>query len=342
MKMSLFERAITCCLLGAGTFAVASGMKLTAHTTDGAGGSIARSDGDDDGDSDGQEEASSADDERDAEEGMDNGNNEETMAKLVAEIHKATGAAKEEKRDALKNALADVFRKRTQMQRTRIEGMKEKLEAIESQLERRSNLEEQIVQRRLAELLGDKDELSWDHDTAIDVDGLGKSEGAKHLWGRAFGFEFPGAFDAERSDWRSSLGHQIDPQVREQLLLAKKQAEQAERAAVDAARHLRDARNSDAKLLEKTAAERVRFADEGQTRWREMRNNFERKLPELDVLQKSFEGKQTLLGQLKGKDGEMDALREMLEAMQSQSKLIEKQLDELAKKKAEAAKTPRK
>ena len=56
MKLNLFERAITCCLLGAGTIAIASGMKLTSHPTEGVGGGFVCSDDDDNGDEDNGDE----------------------------------------------------------------------------------------------------------------------------------------------------------------------------------------------------------------------------------------------------------------------------------------------
>ena len=339
MKLSLFERAITCCLLGAGTIAVASGMKLTAHPTEGTGGSFVSSDGDD-------ELAVSTDEDQDVEEGLED-IDEGAIAKLIAEAQEATDEAKEDRRNALKDALSEVFRKRTQAQRTRIEGMKARLESIESQLERRSNLEDQIVQRRLAELLGDKDELSWDHEPAIDFDELGKTDGPKHFWGRAFGFEFPKELSMVHSDAMATFGHdKIDPRAREQFLQAKKQAEQAKKQAEQAEsgaadtvkRFLKDRNNQEAAAMEKNWTERIHAKESERGLRGNLNNSLDRKLPELERFQKTLEGKRKELEKFKGKDGEMDALRGKLEAMQAQSKMLEQQLEGIAKMKAEAAK----
>ena len=334
MKMSLFERAITCCLLGAGTFAVASGMKLTAHSTDGTGSIFVSSEGDDDDGND--RESGSTDDEQDADEGKDNDINEDRIAKLVAEAENASDEAKEEKRNELRDALTEVFRKKTQAQRTRIEGMKEKLEAIETQLERRSNLEEQIVQRRLAELLGDKDELSWDHEPAFDVDVLGRLGGAKHSWGSAFGFDLDRVMEMEYSNIIAKKGnHQIDSRAREQLLQAKKQAELAGKATAAAARQFLDAQNSDSRLLEKRAAERVRNAGEVESQLRFLRNTLDRKLPELGELKKEYVEKKKLFEQHLLENSKGDDINNW----KMQLKVLDEKLEEFAKQKAEAAKS---
>ena len=319
MKLSLFERAITCCLLGAGTIAVASGMKMTSHRTEGTGASMVRPDGDDD--------AESPDGAQDAEEGTESDDDEAEGAieKLIVEAQEATDEAKEEKRNALKDALTEVFRKRTESQRTRIAGMKAKLEAIEAQLDRRTNLEDQIVQRRLGELLGDKDELSWDHEPAIDFDGLGKSDGAKHFLDRAFGFEFPTEFPLELESVMTMANdkyRQTDPRSREQLLQARKQAEQAKMQAERVA--------TEFATVQKKRMEQARFTNENNSELRAIRSDLDCKLPDWIGLQKSIEGKQRLLEQIRGKEGEMEALRgklNKLDVMRGQSDALQQQIE---------------
>lgn len=329
MKLSLFERAITCCLLGAGTIAVASGMKMTSHPNEGAGASMVRPDVDDD--------AESPDGVQEAEAGMESDGDEGEVAieKLIAEAQEATDETYEEKRNALKDALTEVFRKRTESQRTRIAGMKAKLEAIEAQLDRRTNLEDQIVQRRIGELLGDKDELSWDHEPAIDFDGLGKTDRAKHFLGRAFGFEFPTEFPLELESVMAMANdnfRQTDPRSKEQFLQARKQAEQAKKQAGKVA--------AEFAAVQKKRMEQARSTSEKNSDLQVLRSDLDSKLSDLTGLQKSIEGKQRLLEQIRGKEGEMEALRgklNKLDVMRGQSEALQQQLEAAAKRNAETA-----
>lgn len=328
MKLSLFERAITCCLLGAGTIAVSSGMKMTSHPNEGAGASMVRTDGDD---------VESLDGAQDAEVGTESDDDEGDGAieKLIVEAQEATGETKEEKRNALKDALTEVFRKRTESQRTRIAEIKTKLEAIESQLDRRTNLEDQIVQRRLGELLGDKDELSWDHEPVVDFDGLGKTDRAKHFLGRAFGFEFPTEFSFDLESvitMANDKYRQTDPRSHERVLQARKHAEQAKKQAERVA--------TEFATVQKKRMEQARSTTEKNSDLRVLGSDLDSKLPDLTGLQKSIEGKQRLLEQIKGKEVEMKALRgklDKLDLMRGQSEALQQQIEAAAQGNANTA-----
>ncbi len=342
MKFNLFERAITCCLLGAGTIAIASGMKLTSHPTEGAGVGFVCSDDDDNSDDDNSDEdqVERTEVELDDDEDMKDGDDEGAIAKLIAEAHEASDENKEEKRIAIKDALTDTFRKRTQAQRTRIASMKEKLEAIESQLERRSNLEDQIVQRRLGELLGDKDELGWDHEPEIDLESLGNAAEPRQFLRRMYGFEFPKNYPTEYGTrmamaMATDANLRSDPLAREQLLQAKKQVEQAERAASEVKRQFREVRIPDSAAVKDEVLSRIRrLKDLGKL---EDLHTLERSLPDLEGVPKLLDGRQKHFEQLKGNDGDVVALRGKLEAMRAQSNAIELQIEAIAKKNAEAA-----
>lgn len=138
MKWNLFERGITCLLLSAATIAVASGVKLADPPEDDEVAMVTE---------EGAEEEiaeSVAEDvsEELAEVSIEDDQSEERLNALVEEIQSASEGEKGAKRETLKIALTEVFRKRTEAQRTRIAMMREKLETIEAQLERRSTAED--------------------------------------------------------------------------------------------------------------------------------------------------------------------------------------------------------
>ncbi len=243
MRFSFAERAITCGLLGAVTLAAASGMnRLDVFAQDPAEAS-------------GGQGKRRLDSEFEFNERVADGgpSSEQRLAKLVEAVHKATNADKEAKKSALKRALAEIFSNKTEVQQKRISEMRDRLQAVQSQLERRVELQEQIVQRRLSELLGEKDELSWELESAIGPellesgvlsvlgDVLSDRTRLPNSSGPESPFEFPTEFPPAAAFRELSL-----PQFR-------KQAEQAERAATDAnrARENHDrARNIESRIRE--------------------------------------------------------------------------------------------
>lgn len=67
-----------------------------------------------------------------------------------------------EARQKLEDVLKAAFQVRLQLQGLEIAAIKSKLADIESRVQRRSQLRQQIIDRRLHELLGEKDDLSWE------------------------------------------------------------------------------------------------------------------------------------------------------------------------------------
>ena len=336
MKLNSLERTLTCCLVGAATIAIASGWKHADPPKEDQVRFV--------GSAGLEKSVELGDDESVIEDSVSRVRFElvelveETVDKkldrLVEAFEKATSADKEGIRSSLKEALTKVFRERTEAQRTRIAGMKERLNAIESQLDRRSMLEEQIVQRRLGELLGDKDELSWDHEPAIEALEIAeRRRESREPIERALEFitefpkEFPTFEDNQTADQR---GQQR----------AKKSAE--ERTA-ETAKRAREAQKSAAKTLE-----RVRSAKDGEAILRDQRSRMESdrkkievQLPALEGLRESLlDGRAVFEEFFRGRDAQVkaEALRAELEAVQAQSEMLKKQLDELSKPKSEGSK----
>jgi hypothetical protein len=67
-----------------------------------------------------------------------------------------------EARQKLEDILEASFKLRLQLQGLEVAAIKSKLADIESRVQRRSQLRQQIINRRLRELLGEKDDLSWE------------------------------------------------------------------------------------------------------------------------------------------------------------------------------------
>ncbi len=303
MKWNLFERGITCLLLSAATIAVASGVKLADPPEDDEIAMVAEEEAE-------EEIAESvAEDvaEESAEVSIEDGESEESLSALVEEAQSASEGEKGAKRETLKNALTEVFRKRTEAQRTRIALMREKLEAIEAQLERRSTAEDQIVQRRMSELLGDKDELSWDHEPEVNLSNQKRAQQeAATLDFIAFPTEYPmeieiasgrelreqsaaGIASEKRLD---AIGHSI------REVIATVNADRAK--AVQA----REQATSRASLAERNA-----------------------RLKDLNRVNRNGNHSHG------DREQQVEQLRQELESMRSQSKALEKQLQEISKAK---------
>lgn len=267
MKSGIAERAITCGLLGAATIAVASGMnRLDVFAQDPVEANKAVAPGKLVGEFELLERVADA-----------GASGEQRLAKLVEAVEKASDADKEAKKIALKKALIEIFKTKTQAQQKRIAEMKERFQTIESQLERRMELQEQIVQRRLRELLGEKDELSWDPESAVDIglleSGLNGKSGVATRWllsgagpeSPVEGYlnaamDYPKVFPAEypvEHSFEFPLAGAAASRDR-YLQRSKLGADQAERAATDAKRTAErgeqvrnaEARLRDAKMLQ--------------------------------------------------------------------------------------------
>lgn len=304
MKWNLFERGITCLLLSAATIAVASGVKLADPPEDDEVAMVAE---------EGAEEVETAESVTEvvadelAEVSIEDGGSDERLRALVEEIQSASEEEKGAKRETLKNALTEVFRKRTEAQRTRIAMMREKLETIEAQLERRSTAEDQIVQRRMNELLGDKDELSWDHEPEMSL-----SNGKRALKERAI-MEFPRNFPTE---FPMEVEIANERELREHSsagLAFEKRRDSFDRSVRD--------------VIERANADRAKAV--------QARNQASR--ASLGELNTRLKGLNPLTGNINQSQGDraqqVEHLRQQLEAMRSQSKALEKQLQEISKAK---------
>ena len=305
MKWNLFERGITCLLLSAATIAVASGVKLADPPEDDEVAMIAEE----------AEEVEIAESVTEAvvdelaEVSIEDGGSDERLSAMVEEVQSASDGEKEAKREMLKNALTEVFRKRTEAQRTRIALMREKLETIEAQLERRSTAEDQIVQRRMSELLGDKDELSWDHEPDVNL-----TNGKRAMQERAI-LDFPSNFPTEfPMEVEIASGRELREQSSAGVAY--------ERRRVDVERAAREAAIARAN------------ADRAKTAFTRSQAASQKSLGELNTRLKGLNrlngnGNQTH----DDREQKVEQLRQQLEAMRSQSKALEKQLQEISKAK---------
>jgi hypothetical protein len=305
LRFDFAERAITCGLLGAITIAVASGMHRVQVDTDSAA------------DPNSPQRARAVIQEFVFEERLDGelANTEQRLAKLVESVERATDADKDAKKSELKQALTEIFRQRTEAQRKRIAEMKDRLNKIESQLDRRVELQEQIVQRRLGELLGEKDELSWepasDFDTGIlevrrPLDDWSGKLGLPSATGTESPAEYPFEFPVPAA---AALRDRTTPRSR-------KGAEQVEKAANDAKRAAEQIRSlhvlpHDTKMLmDKQSRDPVQ-------------------LGALENLRGSLVLQERLLSELqeKKKMGLGAQTEERLKALQAQFEILQKQLE---------------
>lgn len=81
-----------------------------------------------------------------------------TLQKRYAEQHPKITAARRE----LESLLEQSFQSRLQIQSIEVSILQSRLKKIESRVHQRAQLREQIIDRRLHELLGEKDDLSWE------------------------------------------------------------------------------------------------------------------------------------------------------------------------------------
>ncbi len=80
-------------------------------------------------------------------------------------------------RGELESLLEKAFQSRIQIQSIEVSILKDRLQNIESRVQQRAQLRQQIIDRRLHELLGEKDDLSWEVAQAGPVLSASSSEG---------------------------------------------------------------------------------------------------------------------------------------------------------------------
>ena len=236
MKFTFFERVIACSLLGATTVAVASGMHQVQPPKDGPETRVEQVDEVVVEEAEEPIEVTVSDVfEEIADPAASQDIREESIGKLVEAVAKASGDEKEHKKEDLKSALSNIFQKRIEVQKTRLAEMRKKLDSIEEQLDKRSSLEEQIVQRRVSELLGEADELSWDATPKVGLGNPGLNEIrlddlARLSWANTdiANDKFRKSFD-DKAKQAKSFGD------------AQKQFAEAQKAAGDVAKRMADA-----------------------------------------------------------------------------------------------------
>ncbi len=322
LKFNFAERAITCGLLGAVTIAVASGMHRVEVDTDSAA------------DPNAAQKARAVIQEFVFEDSLVDAlaNTEQRLAKMVKKVENATDADKDAKKSELKQALIEIFRNRTEAQRKRIAEMKDRLKTIESQLDRRVELQEQIVQRRFGELLGEKDELSWeptsDFDTGImevrrPLDDWSGKLGLPSATGTESPADYPKVLPAEypaESPAPASASSRDRTTPR-----SRKGAEQVEKAANDAQR----------------AAEQIRGLHVLPHDTRILTDKLSRdpvQLGALENLRGSLVLQERLLGELQEKKMGLGALtEERLKALQAQFEILQKQTEAIRRQALESA-----
>jgi hypothetical protein len=81
--------------------------------------------------------------------------------RLARQWRQAEGDERERLRADLQELLADIFQQKLDLRQQRIEGLQDKLEEEQAQLERRQAARDEIIDRRLRDLLGEDHELDW-------------------------------------------------------------------------------------------------------------------------------------------------------------------------------------
>ena len=314
LRFNFAERAITCGLLGAVTIAVASGMHRVEVDTDSAA------------DPNSPQSARAVIQEFVFEERLDVelANTEQRLAKLVEAVENSTDADKDAKKSEIKQALTEIFRNRTEAQRKRIAEMKDRLKTIESQLDRRVELQEQIVQRRLGELLGEKDELSWEPTSDFDT-GIMEVRRPLNDWSGRLGL--PSATGTESpAEYPTEFPVPAAAASRDRTTpRSRKGAEQVEKAANDA----------------KRAAEQIRSLHVLPQDTRILTDKLSRdpvQLGALENLRGSLVLQERLLGELLEKKMGLGAqTEERLKALQAQFEILQKQTEAIRRQALESA-----
>ncbi|MFO0921007.1 MAG: hypothetical protein U0905_00760 [Pirellulales bacterium] len=96
---------------------------------------------------------------------------ENKVHKLLDSFRRSSKEDKENYRKQLVDIVEAQFDRKQQQQTKKVEEMQEQLRRIQDQLSRRAELRSQIVERRIAQLLGEPDELRWDMDVTDRVRG---------------------------------------------------------------------------------------------------------------------------------------------------------------------------
>lgn len=96
---------------------------------------------------------------------------ESKVQKLLDSFRRSSKEEKENYRKQLVDIVEAQFDRKQQQQTKKLEEMQDQLQRIQDQLSRRAELRSQIVERRIAQLLGEPDELRWDVDVTGRVRG---------------------------------------------------------------------------------------------------------------------------------------------------------------------------
>ncbi len=86
---------------------------------------------------------------------------EERSHRLAEEIREAPPQERKERKAELKTLLGELFDLREEARQRELGALKKRVGELEKKLERRKALKAEIVGRRQAELLGERDELDW-------------------------------------------------------------------------------------------------------------------------------------------------------------------------------------
>lgn len=241
---------------------------------------------------------------------------DDRRARELAEKYNRTESEpeKDELREQLTELTERTFEERLRERREELERMRERMEKISQQLDRREELRDQIVQRRVKDLLNEPDPLDWDINlrpgfpSALSQrsfrDGrpLIRTEMIERVRRR------PG--DAQR------LGRDREREERERKLIESADWFEADREAEELDRE---------EIQERTGGAKWRRDEEE----RDEEEIDEEDRDESDIRQSIRRGLETLLDRVADQlDGDArEAAREQLESVQGQIESLQEQLD---------------
>ncbi|GIV59495.1 MAG: hypothetical protein KatS3mg043_0584 [Rhodothermaceae bacterium] len=86
---------------------------------------------------------------------------EREARQLARELRRAEGAERKRREDELRKKLEAIFERKMQLSQERLDALQEELEEARERLEARRRARSEIIERRLKELLGERDLYAW-------------------------------------------------------------------------------------------------------------------------------------------------------------------------------------
>lgn len=80
---------------------------------------------------------------------------------LARKVRQAEGAEREQFQQELEDMLNEIYERKLALRQQRLETLEQELEAQQDQIETREQARQEIIERRMQELLGERDMLDW-------------------------------------------------------------------------------------------------------------------------------------------------------------------------------------